>query len=104
MSVLPPSLFEALEADASLWPGGERVREAPALRAALERQLAALPAEVRQVLLSALIDPDRNDWSRAALLGLAVASTAGASATGLATDEVLEMQDARGERFGLQPL
>ena len=107
MSVLPPSLFEALEADTSLWPG-DRVHGVPevrtALEQALEQSLAALPAEVRQVLVSAMVDPERNDWSRAAVLGVQLAATAGAMVTGLANDEVLEMRDTRGERFGLQPL
>lgn len=108
MSVLPPSLARALEADASLWPGSEDVRARPEVRAALlrelERALAVVPTDVRDVLLSAMVDPVRNDWSRAAVLGLSLAATGGAAATGLANDEVLEMRDARGERFGLVPV
>ncbi|MEQ1566255.1 MAG: hypothetical protein ABMA64_11505 [Myxococcota bacterium] len=104
MSVLPPSLFEALEADASLWPSGEQVRAAPQTRATLERSLAQLPADVRQLVLASLVDPVRNDWSRAAVLGLDLAASAGARVTGLCTDDVIELVDARGERFGLHPI
>ena len=100
MSALPPSLFEALEADASLWPGPL----AAEARAELGAALAPLPVDVRSALLSAMVDPVRNDWSRAAWTGLALAATAGAVPTGLATDDLIEMRDARGERFGLQPL
>lgn len=100
MSALPPSLFEALEADASLWPGPL----APEARSVLESTLGAWPIDVRSALLSAMVDPVRNDWSRAAWGGLGLAATAGAVPTGLATDDLIEMKDSRGERFGLQPL
>lgn len=100
MSVLPPSLFEALEADASLWPGA-LARDG---QARLEQIVAPLPAEVRDALVSALVDPERNDWARAAVMGLRLAATAGAVAVGMATDDLVEMTAARGERFGLVPL
>jgi hypothetical protein len=97
MSALPSSLLETLDADQSLWRG------APP-RVALERWVASVPEEVRDALLSALVDPERHGWSRAALWGIDLALSAGASATGLATDDVVELRDQRGERFGLVPL
>lgn len=97
MSALPPSLLETLDADPSLWPG-------PEPRAALERWFASVPADVRDALLSSLVDPERHGWSRAALWGLDLAVGAGATAVGLANDEVVELVDRRGERFGLVPV
>ncbi|MEQ1501705.1 MAG: hypothetical protein ABMB14_05715, partial [Myxococcota bacterium] len=100
MSVLPPSLFEALDSDPSLWPG----RLTAAGRAALESSFGRLPTDVRDALVSAMVAPERSAWTRAAALGLTHAATAGAVATGMATDDLVEMQDRRGERFGLQPV
>lgn len=97
MSALPPSLLETLDADQSLWPG-------PEPRAALERWFASVPGDVRDALLSALVDPDRHAWSRAALWGIDLAVAGGATPTGLANDEVVELTDRRGERFGLVPI
>lgn len=66
--------------------------------------LAAVPSEVRQALVSGAIDPERHAWSRSAARGLVLALAAGATAVGLANDEVVEMADRRGERFGLVPV
>lgn len=99
-SSLPPSLFEALDADPTLWPGPLSAEG----RVALDTLVAPLPPEVRNAIVSAMVDPERNDWSRAASLGLILAATAGAKPLGLATDDLIEMVDVRGERFGLQPL
>lgn len=100
MSVLPPSLFEALEADASLWPGA-LAREG---RVRLEALVAPAPEEVRDAVVSSLVDPERNDWARAAVLGLRLAATGGARPVGMATDDLIELLGPRGDRFGLAPL
>jgi len=100
MSLLSRSLSRALDADASLWPGSLGADASFRLEAAL----SGLPEDVSEAVLAGLVDPERNDWARGAVLGLALASTAGASATGLVSDELLEMQDGHGERFGLSPL
>jgi hypothetical protein len=100
MSVLPSSLYEALEADASLWPGPL----GPECRARLRATLAALPEDVRDAVVSALIDPERNDWGRAAFLGITLAVRAGAKPTAMGNDDLVELVLPRGDRFGLQPL
>ncbi len=100
MSVLPPTLFEALDADPSLWPGPL----APEGRRALADQLGGWPDEVRGAVVSALVDPERNAWAHAAILGGRCVAAAGGAIVGMVTDDVLEATDARGDRFGLQPL
>jgi hypothetical protein len=93
-------LYEALESDASLWPGplGEEGR------ARLDSALSVLPDDVREAVLAALVDPERNDWGRAAFLGIVLAVGAGARPVGMGTDDLVELSGARGERFGLQPI
>lgn len=100
MSVLPSSILEALHANPTLWPGslGEQGL------AIFDQHFGAWPIDVRTAILSALVDPERNDWSRAACWGLIYAASAGAQSRGLATDDALEMCDVRGERFALMPL
>jgi hypothetical protein len=100
MSVLPPSLYEALEADASLWPGPLGTDE----RGRLRSTLCALPQDVRDAVISALVDPERNEWGRAVFLGLGLAVRAGARPTGMGNDDLVELLGLRGDRFGLQPL
>ena len=99
-SLLPTSLYEALESDASRWPGplGEDAR------ARLHAALAMLPEDVREAVLAALLDPERNDWGRAALLGLMLAIAAGARPVGMGTDDLVELVGSRGDRFGLLPV
>jgi hypothetical protein len=97
---LPPSLYEALDADPTLWPGPL----SPEGRAELEELVGAMPAEVRDEVVSAIVDPERNPWSRAAVQGIVLAATAGAAPVGLLTDDLIEMVDAREERFGLVPI
>ncbi|MCB9687299.1 MAG: hypothetical protein H6738_14160 [Alphaproteobacteria bacterium] len=100
MSVLPPALFESLASDASLWPGELSETE----RADLEARIVALPEDARSAVLSALVDPDRNPWARAVLLAARTLGEAGGSVVGMLTDDVVEAVDARGDRFGVQPL
>src|SRR5687768_18524700 len=99
MSVLPRSLLDALEADPSLWPGALTDDD----RGRLAALFAGLPDDVRDVLVGSVVDPERNDWSRAATHGLLLAVEAGARVVGLATDGLLELTDTRGERFRLGP-
>lgn len=96
MSLIPPSVREALQADTSLWPGQPSER--------LEHHFGTWPQDVREAWLSALVDPERNGWSRAAAWSLAHAATADVQVRGLATDETIELHDARQERFVLAPI
>jgi hypothetical protein len=100
MSLLPRSVLEAFEADATLWPGPmdpDRAR-------LLELALSSVPADVQVSVLSALVDPERNAWARAALQGLALAGTAGVRIRGMVHDELVDLETPRGERLGLVPL
>ena len=100
MSVLPPTLFDTLAADASLWPG----LLSDEGRSELAARLDALPDDVRSAVLSALVDPDRTPWARAVLHACRGLVEAGGQVVGMLTDDVVEATDARGDRFGLQPL
>ena len=99
-SRLPTSLYEALESDASRWPGPL----AENARGRLHAALAGLPDDVREAVLAALLDPERNDWGRATLLGLMLAIGAGARPVAMGTDDLVELVGSRGDRFGLMPV
>jgi hypothetical protein len=59
---------------------------------------------VREAVLAALLDPERNDWGRATLLGLMLAISAGARPIAMGTDDLVELVGSRGDRFGLLPV
>jgi hypothetical protein len=93
-------VLDALEAGGIPWPGPLTVDD----RHAFERLLDGVSEDGRTPLLSAVMDPDRNAWARAAFHTLHFLTARGARFVGFASDDALEFEDQRGERFGAIPL
>lgn len=97
MSVLPASLLATLFTRAVPWATALREEDV----ASLEARLSALPVDVQQSVLAALADPDRAAWGRGVLDASLLAVASGAKVVGLMGDDVVELTDRSGSRFGL---
>lgn len=100
MSVLPPSLLDALSEAASPWPLGLSADGVASLQAGL----GDLPDDVRQALMAGLADPSRQLWARGVLDGLFLASSVGARAVQMVHEDVLELVDDQGTHLALAVL
>ncbi len=100
MSLLSPSVLDALEGDATLWPG----TMSAAQLSRVEGAIGELPVDVQETVLSALVDRERNPWARTALQGLDLAVRSGLRVAGMASGDLVDLESPRGERIGLAPL
>ncbi|MEZ4316472.1 MAG: hypothetical protein R3F61_03160 [Myxococcota bacterium] len=98
MHFLPPELASTLAAQGT-WLSGSRAEEA---RNRIELLLSWLPEPVQALVVDQLIaDPQA---ARAMLQAIALASTAGATATGVYGEGIVAMRDHQGQPFALTVL
>ena len=108
MPPLSKALRAALDAVPALWPVVDQTDAKPTF----EGLLQALPADVCDAVVAGLVDPEQHLWARGAVLGLArllhqvgpEVDGAPAHIVGMANDDVIELEDERGGRFGFAPL
>jgi hypothetical protein len=97
MPALPPRLRDVLSDPDAPWT----LQLSPEDAASMGAFLAQLPEEVVLAVLSALSDPERVLWGSGVIRACHLVQTAGGEVGGLLQEDVVEMVDAMGQRFGL---
>ncbi len=101
MSWLTPEILSTFPRPA---PEGNSPLANEAHRAAIEEQVEALPASVRNEVLAALSEDDRRLWGQVALAALALARTAELTPTAILAPGVIGIEDPLGRGLGLVPM
>jgi hypothetical protein len=101
MAVLSGSIIDSLVPSTQGWPGDLGSGDGALVRARLESLLSELPDDVRDAIVAALVDPERNAWAQTAVYGLRLAATAGCRAKSMLDEVRIHMTDPDGSSFAL---
>ena len=101
MALVPGSILDSLGHDPERWPGDLTRSDAQLVKEQFEGQLAEMPEDVRDAVIAAMVDPERNVWAQTAVYAIRLAATAGCRPKGMLDEVRVHMQDPEGSSFAL---
>ncbi len=101
MALVPGSILASLGHDPERWPGILDGPEATMAKVQFEGALAQMPEDVRDAVIAAIVDPERNVWAQTAVYAMRLAATAGCKPKGMLDEDRIHMSDPDGSSFAM---